>query len=62
MPIFGITSIGQDGRSYRVYFGRDGEHLVILLTGGTKQRQARDIARAKEFWSDYARRRRPPAR
>ena len=49
------------GPGYRVYFGRDGETLVILLTGGTKQRQARDIARAKEFWTDY-RRRKPPAR
>ena len=36
------------GPGYRVYFGRDGETLVILLTGGTKQRQQRDIARAKE--------------
>ena len=31
------------GPGYRVYFGRDGEVLVILLTGGTKQRQQRDI-------------------
>lgn len=50
------------GPGYRVYFGRDGEALVILLTGGAKQRQARDIARAKVFWSDYRRRRGPPAR
>jgi putative addiction module killer protein len=50
------------GPGYRIYLGRDGETLVILLTGGTKQRQQRDIARAKEFWTDYKRRRRPPAR
>jgi len=50
------------GPGYRVYFGRDGETLVILLTGGTKQRQQRDIGRAKEFWMDYRRRRKPPAR
>src|SRR5262249_33147844 len=31
------------GPGYRVYFGRDGERLVILLTGGTKKRQQRDI-------------------
>jgi putative addiction module killer protein len=31
------------GPGYRVYFGRDGETLVILLTGGTKRRQQRDI-------------------
>jgi putative addiction module killer protein len=50
------------GPGYRVYFGRDGATLVILLTGGTKQRQPRDIARAKEMWADYKRRRKPPAR
>jgi putative addiction module killer protein len=50
------------GPGYRVYFGRDGETLVILLTGGTKQRQQRDIGRAKESWMDYKRRRKPPAR
>ena len=49
------------GPGYRVYFGRDGEVLVILLTGGTKQRQQRDIETAKELWADY-KRRRPPAR
>jgi putative addiction module killer protein len=31
------------GPGYRVYFGKDGERLVILLGGGTKQRQQRDI-------------------
>jgi putative addiction module killer protein len=50
------------GPGYRVYLGRDGETLVILLTGGTKQRQQRDIERAKELWTDYKRRRKPPAR
>jgi putative addiction module killer protein len=34
------------GPGFRVYFGRDGESLVILLTGGTKKRQHRDIDRA----------------
>ncbi|MGC9959031.1 type II toxin-antitoxin system RelE/ParE family toxin [Roseiarcus sp.] len=50
------------GPGYRVYFGRDGETLVILLTGGAKQRQQRDIEQAKELWTDYKRRRKPPAR
>jgi putative addiction module killer protein len=50
------------GPGYRVYFGRDSDTLVILLTGGTKQRQQRDIARAKDAWADYKRRRKPPAR
>ena len=34
-------------------FGRDGEVLVMLLTGGTKKRQQRDIEAAKEYWRDY---------
>ena len=41
------------GPGYRVYFGRDGESLVILLTGGTKKRQRRDIDRARVYWQDY---------
>ena len=35
------------------YFGKDGETVVILLGGGTKKRQDRDIATAHERWSDY---------
>ena len=50
------------GPGYRVYFGQDGPALVILLTGGTKQRQQRDIAQAKELWADYKRRRKPLSR
>ncbi len=49
------------GPGYRVYFGRDGDVLVILLTGGTKQRQQRDIVAARDYWGDY-KRRRPRAR
>ena len=41
------------GPGYRVYFGKDGEHVVILLGGGTKKRQDRDIASAQERWQDY---------
>lgn len=41
------------GPGYRVYFGKDGEALVILLGGGTKKRQDRDIATAHERWLDY---------
>jgi putative addiction module killer protein len=48
------------GPGYRMYFGRDGETLVILLTGGTKKRQQRDIAAATTMWADYRQRRRPP--
>ena len=48
------------GPGYRVYFGRDGDLLIILLTGGAKQRQQRDIAAAKALWMDYKRRRQRP--
>jgi putative addiction module killer protein len=48
------------GPGYRVYFGRDGEVLVTLLTSGTKKRQQRDIDAAIEMWADYRRRRRGP--
>ncbi len=41
------------GPGYRVYLGKDGEKLVILLGGGTKKRQERDIEIAKEFWKEY---------
>lgn len=44
------------GPGYRIYFGRDGECLVILIGGGTKKRQQRDIAAAQECWADYKRR------
>jgi putative addiction module killer protein len=45
------------GPGYRVYFGRDGEKVIVLLVGGTKRRQSDDIDRAKAFWSDYKKRR-----
>ncbi|MFP5230214.1 MAG: type II toxin-antitoxin system RelE/ParE family toxin [Acidobacteriota bacterium] len=41
------------GPGYRIYFGKDGEKLIILLGGGSKQRQSRDIQRAAECWTDY---------
>ena len=41
------------GPGYRIYFGRDGDRLIILLAGGTKKRQAEDIRRAKVNWADY---------
>jgi putative addiction module killer protein len=44
------------GPGYRVYFGKDGETIVIVLAGGTKTRQSRDIETAHERWKDYKRR------
>ena len=46
------------GPGYRVYFGREGNTLVILLGGGTKVRQQRDIEAARSLWSGYRRRKR----
>jgi len=45
------------GPGYRVYFGRDGDLVVILLAGGTKRRQEKDIEAAKVYWKDYKQRR-----
>jgi putative addiction module killer protein len=44
------------GPGLRVYFGKDGATVVILLGGGTKRRQARDIADAYRCWQDYKQR------
>jgi|HubBroStandDraft_6_1064221.scaffolds.fasta_scaffold1242933_2 putative addiction module killer protein len=42
------------GPGYRIYFGKDGETLVILVGGGTKKRQQKDISLAVDRWKDYA--------
>jgi putative addiction module killer protein len=44
------------GPGYRVYFGKDGEQMVILLGGGAKQRQQIDISLALDRWEDYKQR------
>jgi putative addiction module killer protein len=44
------------GPGYRVYFGTEGQRVVLLLLGGDKSSQTRDIARAREFWQDHQRR------
>jgi putative addiction module killer protein len=46
------------GPGYRVYLGRDGDAVVILLAGGTKKRQQRDIEAAADFWRAYKREKR----
>src|SRR5512146_22873 len=46
------------GPGYRVYFGKDGDTLVILLGGSAKKRQAAAIAAAKAAWAAYKRTRR----
>lgn len=44
------------GPGYRIYYARVGEELVILLCGGDKRTQPRDIERAAEYLADYRRR------
>jgi putative addiction module killer protein len=44
------------GPGYRVYFGMAGMKRVVLLVGGSKNTQQRDIERAKLFWQDYQQR------
>ena len=41
------------GPGYRVYYGLDGETVVVLLYGGDKSSQTRDIEKAKQHWKDY---------
>ena len=56
-----LKSVGQGvhesridwGPGYRVYMGKDGDRLIILLGGGTKKRQNKDIERAKDAWLEY---------
>ncbi len=44
------------GAGYRVYFGRHGQRIVILLCCGTKKTQNADIKTAKTYWADWKRR------
>ena len=41
------------GKGFRLYFGNIGNAIVVLLSGGTKEQQSADIARAQDFWRDY---------
>ena len=50
----GVAELKVDfGPGYRIYFGQDGETIVILLAGGTKKRQSEDILTAKARWTEY---------
>lgn len=50
----GISALRIDsGPGYRIYFGQDGDALIILLAGGTKRRQGGDIQQARSLWVEY---------
>lgn len=50
------------GPGYRVYLGLDGPIMVVLLCGGDKSTQKRDVALAREYWQDYRNRRKVKCR
>ena len=53
----GVSELRIDvGPGYRVYYGMVDGTVVLLLTGGDKGSQERDIARAKGYWKDYQKR------
>jgi putative addiction module killer protein len=53
----GVFELRMDfGPGYRVYFGKDGEKVVVLLGGSTKKDQDAAIKAALESWQDYKRR------
>ncbi len=67
MEAWNLSNVGSVGRGvlerrihagpgYRVYFGRDGDTLIVLLGGGTKERQQTDIEDARHLWQEYRRR------
>ncbi len=54
----GVNELRIDyGPGYRIYFGREGSAVVLLLCGGDKRTQSRDIAQAQVYWAEYQRRR-----
>jgi len=48
-----VRSVGTSAFEYKIDFGQDGKTFIILLCGGTKKTQPKDIDRAKDFWREY---------
>ena len=44
------------GPGYRIYYGEDGQSVVLLLCGGDKGEQKKDVRKAKKLWAEYSRR------
>lgn len=54
----GVYELKMDvGPGYRLYFGQERGVVIILLCGGDKKSQQKDIEKAKRLWQDYDRRR-----
>lgn len=43
------------GPGYRVYYGEDGPLIILLLCGGDKRTQQKDIRKARRIWAEYRR-------
>ncbi len=56
-----LKRLDSSGPGYRLYFARDGRTMVLLLCGGDKSTQSRDIRRAKVFCKNYLERKSAPA-
>ena len=55
----GVSELRIDwGPGYRVYFGRDGQTVIVLICGGDKRKQDADIKKAVELWQEYENRKR----
>jgi putative addiction module killer protein len=53
----GVRELRVDyGPGYRVYYGKMEKTIVLLLCGGSKKSQPKDIQRAKAYWADFQRR------
>ena len=53
----GVQELRMDyGSGYRIYLGQDGSTIVLLLCGGDKSTQTKDIENAKRYWNEYRRR------
>lgn len=52
----GVSELRVDyGPGYRIYFGKEGVQVVILLCGGSKKTQSKDIRMAQQYWAEYQR-------
>ncbi len=50
----GVSELRLDfGPGYRIYFGEEGTKILILLCGGNKSTQKKDIKKAITYWKDY---------